>query len=220
MESMFYRGHRFLGRIKHFGWPWDCGRRTSFWKTLQVKSRRKCDQSECSREVWSTFDGHNDRYWVEFESPNRPRHFDPGTGHADTWMLHHDDAPVTLPSPWTTFWPKRVFQWFQVTILAWSETVWLLHFPRTQIPPHRSSFRNCDNLQKVVTDQLMAVPHEDFQHCHRQWERRLPRCVASQGNYFQGERCWFLVELLIKKFIAPVALLFRHTLYFRNCVPA
>jgi hypothetical protein len=28
--------------------------------------------------------------------------------------------------------------------------------------------------------------------------------------------CWFLVQLLIKNFIAPVTLLFRHTLYSRN----
>jgi hypothetical protein len=26
-----------------------------------------------------------------------------------------------------------------------------------------------DNTQKVVTDQLRALPHEDFQHCYREW---------------------------------------------------
>jgi hypothetical protein len=39
-----------------------------------------------------------------------------------------------------------------------------------------------DNVQKVVTDQLRALPHEDFQHCYREWER-LRRCVASQRKF-------------------------------------
>ena len=42
-------------------------------------------------------------------------------------------------------------------------------------------------IQKVVTEQLRALPHEDFQDCYREWEQRLRRCVASQGNYFEGD---------------------------------
>jgi len=45
-----------------------------------------------------------------------------------------------------------------------------------------------DNIQKVVTDQLRALPHEDFQHCYWEWEQRLRRCVASGGNYFEGDK--------------------------------
>jgi hypothetical protein len=44
-----------------------------------------------------------------------------------------------------------------------------------------------DNIQKVVTDQLRAVPHKDFQDFYREWEQRLRRCVASQGNYVEGD---------------------------------
>ena len=43
------------------------------------------------------------------------------------------------------------------------------------------------NIQKVVTDQLRALPHEDFQRCYREWEQRLRWCVASHGNYFEGD---------------------------------
>jgi len=38
---------------------------------------------------------------------------------------------------------KRYFSGSAVTILARSESVWLLPFPKTQIPPQRSSFWNC-----------------------------------------------------------------------------
>jgi hypothetical protein len=49
----------------------------------------------------------------------------------------------------------------------------------------KGHFLTLCNIQKVVTDQLRALPREDFQHCYREWER-LQRCVASQGNYFEG----------------------------------
>jgi len=45
-----------------------------------------------------------------------------------------------------------------------------------------------DNIQKVMTDQLRAHPHEDFQHCYREWKQRLRWCVASEGNYFEGDK--------------------------------
>jgi len=45
-----------------------------------------------------------------------------------------------------------------------------------------------DNIQKVLTDQLWALPHEDFQHCYGEWEQRIRRCVASEGNYFEGDK--------------------------------
>jgi len=51
--------------------------------------------------------------------------------------------PVTLPSLWTNFWPESYFSGSAATMLAWSESVWLLPFPKTQIPPQRSSFLNC-----------------------------------------------------------------------------
>jgi hypothetical protein len=37
-----------------------------------------------------------------------------------------------------------------------------------------------------MTDQLRALPHEDFQHCY--WECEcLWLFVAYQGNYFEGD---------------------------------
>jgi transposase len=44
-----------------------------------------------------------------------------------------------------------------------------------------------DNIQKNVTDELKGIPAEVFQHCYEQWKQRLRRCVAAQGNYFEGD---------------------------------
>ena len=73
---------------------------------------RKCDQSEGSREVWSTSDrmissvlrSLNDSEKGFTVSGQRWRTL----GCYTTTML-----PVTLPPPWTNFWPKKVFQWFR-----------------------------------------------------------------------------------------------------------
>jgi len=36
--------------------------------------------------------------------------------------------------------------------------------------------------------QLKAIPPSDYQRCYEEWEQRLRRCVASQGNYFEGDK--------------------------------
>jgi len=44
-----------------------------------------------------------------------------------------------------------------------------------------------ENIEKAVTDQLKVIMVSDFQRCYKEWER-LQRCVASQGNYFEGDK--------------------------------
>ena len=60
-------------------------------------------------------------------------------------------------------------------------------FPKLKFHLIGHYFETADNVQKVVTDQLRALPHEDFQHCYQEWEQHLRRCMASQGNYFKGD---------------------------------
>jgi len=85
-------------------------------------------------------------------------------------------------------------------------------FPKLKFHLKGSHFGTVDNIQMIMTDQLRALSHEDFQHCYWEWEQRLPQCVTSQGNYFEGIIC-IVVQLLIKSITAPISLLFRHTLY-------
>ena len=106
---------------------------------------------------------------------------------ADTWMLHHDNAPCHTAISMNGFWAQKMyFSGSAATILTWSESVWLL-FPKVKFHLNGRHFGTVDNIQKVVTDQLRALPLEDFQHCYWEWEQRLQRCVASQWNYFEGD---------------------------------
>jgi len=62
---------------------------------------------------------------------------------ADTWLLHHENAPCHTAISVNDFNLKGHFIGSAAPILAWSECVWLLTFPETHIPPQRSSFWNC-----------------------------------------------------------------------------
>ena len=48
-------------------------------------------------------------------------------------------------------------------------------------------FGTLDSIQKSVTGELKGIPAEAFQHCYEQWKQCLRRCVAAQGNYFEGD---------------------------------
>jgi len=90
----------------------------------------------------------------------------------DTWMLHHDDTPCHTAISVNKFLTKK-------------------HIPVVPQPPYSPDlsprdfflypilkfhltgchFGIVDNIQKVVTGQLRALPHEDFQHdWYQEWE--------------------------------------------------
>ena len=93
--------------------------------------------------------------------------------------------PVTLPSPWTNFFfaKKGISVVPQLPYSPDLSPCEFFLFPKLKFHLKGRHFGTVDNIQNVVKDQLRALPHEDFQHCYREWEQRLGRCVASQGNY-------------------------------------
>jgi histone-lysine N-methyltransferase SETMAR len=47
-------------------------------------------------------------------------------------------------------------------------------------------FADIPDIQHNVT-LLRGNPENDFQDCFRQWHNRLTKCIASQGEYFEGD---------------------------------
>ena len=108
---------------------------------------------------------------------------------ADNWILHHDNAPCH-------------------TVISVIEFMSKKGIPVVPQPPHSPDLSPCDfflfpklkfhlkgrhfgtveNIEKAVTDQLKVIPVSDYQRCYEEWEQRLRRCVASQGNYFEGDK--------------------------------
>ena len=60
-------------------------------------------------------------------------------------------------------------------------------FPKLKFYLKGRHFGTVENIEKAVTDQLKAILVSDYQCCYEEWEC-LWRCVASQGNYFEGDK--------------------------------
>jgi len=104
-------------------------------------------------------------------------------------MLHHDKAPCHTAISVIEFLAKK-------------------GIPVVPQPPYSPDLSSCDfflfaklnfhlkgrhfgtveNIEKTVTDRLKAIPVSDYQRCYEEWKQRLWRCVASQGNYFEGDK--------------------------------
>jgi hypothetical protein len=41
-------------------------------------------------------------------------------------------------------------------------------------------------IQRESQNVLGTLREQDFQHAYQQWQQRWDRCVAAQGDYFEG----------------------------------
>ena len=47
-------------------------------------------------------------------------------------------------------------------------------------------FDDIDDIRSNTTAALKAIPQNQFQNCFEGWTRHWHRCIASQGEYFDG----------------------------------
>jgi hypothetical protein len=98
-------------------------------------------------------------------------------------MLHHNNAPCHTAVSINEFLAeKKAFLWFLSPRIPCD----FFLFPWLKNHLKGRHFGTLDNIQKSVTDELKGIPAEAFQHCYEQW-KRLRRCVAAQGNYFEED---------------------------------
>jgi len=48
-------------------------------------------------------------------------------------------------------------------------------------------FDNIDDIRSNTMAALTAIPQNQFQNCFEGWTRRWHWCIASQGEYFEGD---------------------------------
>jgi len=60
-------------------------------------------------------------------------------------------------------------------------------FPKLKSTLRGRRFDTFDEIQINSTKELFAIPKEAFQKAFQSWQKRWERCVASEGNYFEGE---------------------------------
>ena len=47
--------------------------------------------------------------------------------------------------------------------------------------------RHIDDIRSNTTAALKAISQNQFQNCFEGWTRRWHRCIASQGEYYEGD---------------------------------
>ena len=107
----------------------------------------------------------------------------------DNWMLHHDNAPCHTAISVTEFLAKKGIP--VVPQPPYSPDLSpcdFILFPKLKFHLKGRNFGTVENIGKAVTDQLKAIQVSEHQRCYDDWEQRLRRCVASQGNYFEGDK--------------------------------
>ena len=60
-------------------------------------------------------------------------------------------------------------------------------FPKLKEILKERHFDDIDDIKNTTTAALKAIPQNQFQNCFEGWTRRWHRCIASQGEYFEGD---------------------------------
>jgi hypothetical protein len=127
-------------------------------------------------------------YYREVLERLRKRVVRVGPSIANSWMIHHHNAPCH-------------------TAISVTECLAKNGIPVVPQPPYHPDLSPCEfflfqklkvylkgryfgtveNIEKTVTYQLKAISVSYFQRCYEEWKQRLRQCVASQGDYFEGD---------------------------------
>ena len=59
-------------------------------------------------------------------------------------------------------------------------------FPKIKEVMKERHFDDIDDIRSNTTEALKAIPQNQFQNCFEGWARRWHRCIAFQGEYFEG----------------------------------
>ena len=108
---------------------------------------------------------------------------------ADNWMLHHDNAPCHMTINVIAFLAKKcILVVLQPTYSPDLSPCDFVLFRKLKFHLKGRHFGTVENIEEAVTDQLKEIPVSDYQRCYEEWEQCLRRCVASQENYFEGDK--------------------------------
>jgi len=105
----------------------------------------------------------------------------------DKWILHHDNVPVHDALRFREFLAKKSTT--KMDHPPYSPDLapcdfWL--FPELKNSLKGQRFADLSDIQRNVKKLLRGITENDFQDCLQQWHHRLTKCIASQGEYFEG----------------------------------
>ncbi|KAL4126684.1 hypothetical protein QTP88_010893 [Uroleucon formosanum] len=108
----------------------------------------------------------NQQFYIELLERSRKRIIRVRPEIANTWILHHDNAPC-----------HRAFSVMQFLT---SKNITVL--PQPPYSPDMSPY-----IQTSVTRVFQELPVNNFQKSYENWKKRWTQCVTAQGEYFEGD---------------------------------
>jgi len=104
------------------------------------------------------------------------------------WWLHHDNAPAHKALSVKQFLTKNSMT--QLPHPPYSPKLspcYFFLFPRMKKVLKGKRFADVEEVKKKTTEALKGITLQEFQDCFEKWETRLDRCIASNGQYFEGD---------------------------------
>ena len=108
---------------------------------------------------------------------------------ANSWILHHDNAPAH-----TALSVRELLATKQITYVLEHPVyspdlapIEFFLFPKINEILKGRHFVDIDDIRSNTTAALKAIPQNQFEKYFEGWTRRWHRCIASQGEYFEGD---------------------------------
>jgi predicted acetyltransferase len=60
-------------------------------------------------------------------------------------------------------------------------------FPRMKRDLKGKRFQNVEEVREKSKEALKAINLQEYQNCFEQWKKLWDKCIASQGEYFEGD---------------------------------
>jgi len=106
-----------------------------------------------------------------------------------TWMLHHDNAPAHASLLIRSYLAK-----YQTSILPhppysldFLAPADFFLFPKLKTTLKGCHFQTIGDSQENAVREMRAITESAFQEAFQQWKKRWEQCIASRGDYFEGD---------------------------------
>jgi hypothetical protein len=107
---------------------------------------------------------------------------------SNDWILHHNDVLAHRALSVKQFLAQKSVtekKHLSHSLYLVPNDFWL--FPKIKCTLERVRFPDIEDIQINVTMALKAIPQQEFRKCFQQWQHRWAKCIAAQGEYFEGD---------------------------------
>lgn len=106
-----------------------------------------------------------------------------------SWFLHHDNAPIhTAHSTCDYLTKHNVHVIPQAPYSPDMAPCDFFLFPKLKLPLRGKHFETIEAIKENSKRELKAIPKEAYEKCYKDWKKRWHMCIASDGDYFEGDK--------------------------------